>query len=153
MSYFPFLWNCLQRKIYGKAKRKYFMRCLWWRRVTAVVSSTSVPGAIRQLISWLLYRLRHFCQSNDLFRPRSQANYKLTYLKVTELIGNGMFMYNISLNALFYLPQNVTWQNLLDTFTVVFPNKLQTLEGAQFEVRIILIIWSSSGNLIGNDVQ
>ena len=97
--------------------------------------------------------LRHFCQSNDLFRPRSQANYKLTYLKVTELIGNGMFMYNISLNALFYLPQNVTWQNLLDTFTVVFPNKLQTLEGAQFEVRIILIIWSSSGNLIGNDVQ
>ena len=100
-----------------------------------------------------LYRLRHFCQSNDLFRPRSQANYKLTYLKVTELIGNGMFMYNISLNALFYLPQNVTWQNLLDTFTVVFPNKLHTLEGAQFEVRIILIIWSSSGNLIGNDVQ
>ena len=97
-----------------------------------------------------LYRLRHFCQSNDLFRPRSQANYKLTYLKVTELIGNGMFMYNISLNALFYLPQNVTWQNLLDTFTVVFPNKLQTVEGAQFEVRIILIIWSSSGNLIGN---
>ena len=100
-----------------------------------------------------LCRLRHFCQSNDLFRPRSQVNYKLTYFKVTEFMGNGMFMYNISLNALFYLPQNVTWQNPRDTFIVVFPNKLQTLEGAQFEVRIILIIWSSSDNLIGNDVQ
>ena len=150
MSYFPFLWNYLQRKIYEKAKRKYFMRCLRWRRVTAVVNSTSVPCAIRQLISWLVCAI----SVKVMICPDLEVKpIKLTYLKVTELIGNGMFMYNISLNALFYLPQNVTWQNLLDTFTVVFPNKLQTLEGAQFEVRIILIIWSSSGNLIGNDVQ